>query len=79
MKLKQAVNTKPFLEGMEHTAVRAGYLLTGDIELCATLAKMPDPAAIPIRPEDKIAELLRFAVSDESFELRTRLGTAIGS
>ncbi|OGQ18384.1 MAG: hypothetical protein A2138_00460 [Deltaproteobacteria bacterium RBG_16_71_12] len=79
LKLKQAVNTKPFLEGMEHTAVRAGYLLTGDIELCATLAKMPDPAAIPIRPEDKIAELLRFAVSDESFELRTRLGTAIGS
>ena len=26
-------------------------------ELCATLAKMPDPAAIPIRPEEKIAEL----------------------
>lgn len=79
LKLKQAVNTKPFLEGMEHTAVRAGYVLTGDIELCATLTKMPDPAAIPIRPEDKIAELLRFAVSDEGFELRTRLGTAIGS
>ena len=77
--LKQAVNTKPFLEGMEHTAVRAGYVLTGDIELCATLAKMPDPAAIPIRPEDKISELLRFSVSDESFELRSRLGTAIGS
>jgi hypothetical protein len=39
LKAKQAVSTKAFLEGMEHTAIRAGYLLTGDLELVIGLLK----------------------------------------
>ncbi|HEY4220131.1 MAG TPA: tetratricopeptide repeat protein, partial [Myxococcota bacterium] len=77
LKAKQAVNTKSFLEGMEHTAIRTGYLLTGDLELCMGLLKNPDP--IPLNHGAKVKELLLFAVSDENFELRQRLGTAIGS
>jgi hypothetical protein len=79
LKTKQAINTKPFLEGMEHTAIRAGYLLTGDLELCMALLKNPDPGAIPLQHGAKVKELLLFAVSEENFELRQRLGTAIGS
>jgi golgin subfamily B member 1 len=79
LKTKQAVNTKVFLEGMEHTAIRAGYLLTGDLELCMALLKQPDAGAIPLAHGAKVKELLLFAVSEENFELRQRLGTAIGS
>jgi tetratricopeptide (TPR) repeat protein len=79
LKAKQQVNVKPFLEGMEHTAIRAGYLLTGDLELCLALLKQPDPGAIPLAWGAKVKELLLFAVSEEHFELRQRLGTAIGS
>lgn len=79
LKTRQAVNTKAFLEGMEHTAIRAGYLLTGDLELCMALLKQPDPGAIPLAHGAKVKELLLFAVSDEHFELRQRLGTALES
>lgn len=79
LKARQAVSTKAFLEGMEHTALRTGYLLTGDIELALAMAKQPDSAAIPLPFAAKIKELLVFAVSEEHFELRQRLGTAIGT
>jgi hypothetical protein len=77
LKTKQAVSTKPFLEAIEHTAIRAAYVVTGDLELCMTLLKQPDMVAIAHGA--KVKELLLFAVSDEHFELRQRLGTAIGS
>jgi tetratricopeptide (TPR) repeat protein len=77
LKARQAVNTKAFLEGMEHTALRTGYLMTGDIELALTTAKQAD-AAIPLSYAAKAKELLTFAASEEHFELRQRLGTAIG-
>ena len=76
---KQAVSTKAFLEGMEHTAIRAGYLLTGDLELVIGQLKQPDPTAIPLAHGAKVKELLLFAVSEENFELRQRLGTALGA
>ena len=64
---------------MEHTAIRAGYLLTNDLELAVGLLKQPDPGAIPLAHGAKMKELLLFAVSEENFELRQRLGTALGS
>lgn len=79
LKTKQAVSTKAFLEGMEHTAIRAGYLLTSDLELVIGLLKQPDPGAIPLAHGAKVKELLLFAVGEENFELRQRLGTALGS
>lgn len=79
LKARQAINVNPFLEGMEHTSIRAGYLLTGDLELCLELLKQPDPGAVRLAHTVKVKELLLFAVSDEHFELRQRLGLAIGS
>jgi tetratricopeptide (TPR) repeat protein len=77
LKSKQQVSTKAFLEGMEHTALRTGYLITGDLELAMAIAKQPD-GAIPLPFAQKLRELLLFSVSEEHFELRQRLGTAIG-
>ena len=78
LKARQAVNTKPFLEGMEHTAIRTGYLLVSDVDLALALSKTPDATSIPLPQAARVKELLTFAVSEEHFELRQRLGTAIG-
>ncbi len=78
LKSRQQVSTKLFLEGMEHTALRTGYLLTGDLDLALAVAKQPDAGAIPLPFQQKTRELLLFAASEEHFELRQRLGTAIG-
>ncbi|MDP2339711.1 MAG: hypothetical protein Q8O67_02035 [Deltaproteobacteria bacterium] len=78
LKSRQQVSTKLFLEGMEHTALRTGYLLTGDLDQALAIAKQPDAGAIPLPFQAKVKELLLFAASEEHFELRQRLGTAIG-
>jgi hypothetical protein len=78
LKSRQQVSTKAFLEGMEHTALRTGYLLTGDLDLAIAVAKQPDAGGIPLPFQAKVKELMLFAASEEHFELRQRLGTAIG-
>jgi hypothetical protein len=77
LKAKQAVNTKAFLEGMEHTALRTGFMLTADLDLALAVARQPDPGAIPLPFAAKVKELMLFAVSEEHFELRQRLGSAL--
>jgi tetratricopeptide (TPR) repeat protein len=79
LKSKTTVSVKPFLEAMEHTAIRAGYLLTGDLDLAAQLLKQPDVGVLPLAYGQKLKELVQFAVSEEHFELRARLGMAIGT
>lgn len=74
---KQAVQVKPFLEGMEHTAIRAAYVVTGHLDLAAQLLRQPDPGPMPLPYGAKVKDLLQFAVSDAHFELRQRLGMAI--
>jgi golgin subfamily B member 1 len=77
LKTRQAVNTKGFLEAMELTSLRTGYLITGDLDLALALAKQPDPAAIPLPYATKAKDLLTFAVSEEHFELRRLLGISL--
>ena len=79
LKPKKPVVVKPFLEGMEHTAIRAAYIVASDLDLAATLLKAPDPGGLPLAYGAKLKELANFAVSEEHFELRTRLGSAIAS
>jgi tetratricopeptide (TPR) repeat protein len=74
LKSKAAVNVRPFLEGMEHTCVRAAYVLTGHLEMAAMILKQPDPGPLPLPYGVKLQALLMFAVSDANFELRQRLG-----
>ena len=77
LKTRQAVNTRAFLEAMELTSLRTGYLLTGDLDLALSQAKQADPAAIPLPYATKAKDLLTFAVSEEHFELRRLLGISL--
>jgi tetratricopeptide (TPR) repeat protein len=60
---------------VERCATRAGFLLSGDLEVAATLLEN-EPRAV-LDGEEKIADLLAFAVSDEHHALRESLGIAI--
>ena len=45
--------------------------------MAAQLLKTPDPGGLPLAYGAKLKELAMFAVSEEHFELRARLGSAI--
>jgi golgin subfamily B member 1 len=77
LKSRQAVSTAAFLEAMELTSLRAGYVLTGDLDLALAIAKQSDPSAIPMPYATKVKDLLTFAVSEAHFELRRLLGLAL--
>jgi golgin subfamily B member 1 len=76
---KQAVMVTSYLEGIEHTAIRAAVLLVADLDVCVQLLKQPDTSLVPLSFSQKVRELVLFVASDEHAELRVRLGTAIGS
>jgi tetratricopeptide (TPR) repeat protein len=84
-KLEQAValldaSGKPaditkWVSGVEHCAARTGLLLSGDLDVAAKTLEADPLGMVP--PEEKIAGLLGFAVSDSFHTLRQELGVAI--
>jgi tetratricopeptide (TPR) repeat protein len=76
LRTRQPVPMKAFLEGMELTALRAAYLMTADLDLALAMARQPD-AGVPLPFAVKVKELLLFSVSEEHFELRQRIGSAL--
>jgi hypothetical protein len=76
LKTRQPLPVKTFLEGIELTSLRAGYLLTADLDLAIAMARQPD-TGVPVSFAAKMRELALFSVSEEHFELRQRLGSAL--
>lgn len=68
-------NIMKWVSGVEHCATRAGFLLSGDLDVAASLLRA-DPLGI-VPTEEKISGLLGFAVSDAHHALRHELGVAI--
>lgn len=70
---------------VQHTGNRAGLLLSGDLKTAARLvvASGTAPTAEELRAlavtNEALRELLRFALSEDYFVLREKLGTAIAS
>jgi hypothetical protein len=84
-KLEQAValldaSGKPadltkWVSGVEHCAARTGFLLSGDLNVAAKTLDADPLGMVP--PDEKIAGLMSFAVSDAYTSLRHELGVAI--
>jgi tetratricopeptide (TPR) repeat protein len=60
---------------VERCATRAGYVLTGDLEVAVNVMKNEPRGVLSV--EDRIADLLGFSVSEAHHQLRTALGVAI--
>ena len=70
-------NLSAWLTAVDHTTSRMGLLVCGDLHQAANSIKNDSNPVGKATVKDKIRELVLFAISDEYFELRTRLGLSI--
>ncbi|WP_053234357.1 tetratricopeptide repeat protein [Sandaracinus amylolyticus] len=66
---------KRWLQCVELTACRAGFLICNDLETAARMVTALGPAGpVDLPPKEKVKELVLFSVSEEYFRLRQALG-----
>lgn len=70
-------NIKRWSQTVELTAARAGLLLSGDLEIAKKIIAAEQQLPGDLTPQEKLKELLVFAVSDAYFKLRAQLGIGI--
>jgi hypothetical protein len=71
------LNVKRWMQAVEITGCRAGLLLCGDLEIAKKIIAAEPPQPGGLAPEEKLAELLRFSVSEQYHALRVALGIAL--
>jgi tetratricopeptide (TPR) repeat protein len=71
-------NIKRWLQAVELTSCRAGFLVCNDLETAARMVtQLPAAGPVDLPPKEKVKELVLFSVSEEYFTLRERLGIRI--
>ncbi len=73
------VDVKRWINSVELTGCRAGFLMCNDLEVAARMIQSETATVDEIPPKEKIKELVVFSVSEEYFKLRAALGISIGS
>jgi tetratricopeptide (TPR) repeat protein len=69
---------KRWMQSVELTACRAGFVLCNDLEIAARMIQAEPPmGAVDLTPKEKIQELILFSVSESYFRLREALGIQI--
>ncbi len=71
------LDMKGWMASVDLTADRAGFVFANDLETAATAVESSPPDASGVPPKERIKHLLVYAVSDEYFSLRKRLGIAL--
>ena len=74
-----AFDVKRWLQLADLSSMRAGLLISGDIEPARQAIGCEVTAASDLTPRDKLGELLKFAVSDLYTDLRGAIGVAVQS
>jgi tetratricopeptide (TPR) repeat protein len=71
-------DVKKWMQAVELTACRAGFLICNDLEIAGRMIQsMPSAGPQDLPPKDKIKELVLFSVSEQYFRLRESLGIQI--
>ncbi len=76
-----AVDLGKWLNAVELTANRVGFVVSNDLPVAANMLRLMDRAAVPVGGmtlEQKIADLVTYSISEEYFEVRKQLGLTIG-
>jgi len=69
---------KKWMQSVELTGCRAGFLLANDLETAARMIQsLPPEGPTDLPPKEKIKEIVLFSVSEEYFRLREALGITI--
>ena len=70
---------KKWMNAVEFSACRAGFLICNDLAIAARMIQaLPPMGALEIGPKDRIHDLVLFSVSEPYFRLREALGIQIG-
>jgi tetratricopeptide (TPR) repeat protein len=72
-----ALDLKRWTTAVDLTADRVGFLLANDLPRSLAVIRATPEDQAPIPAKDRTRELIAFAVSDEYFYLRSKLGIAI--
>ena len=63
-----------WLGSSDLTAVRAGLVLSGDLETVALLLATDPPGMTPLSPKQRLLDIIHFTVTEEYFTIRQHLG-----
>ncbi|MCP4604920.1 MAG: tetratricopeptide repeat protein [Proteobacteria bacterium] len=79
VKSGEVTDIKKWINAVELTGCRTGFLLANDLEVAARMIQAESGTVDETPPKEKIKELVLFSVSEEYFRLREALGIAIGT
>ncbi|MBK8168920.1 MAG: tetratricopeptide repeat protein [Sandaracinaceae bacterium] len=69
---------KKWVQAVEITGCRAGFLMCNDLEIAARMIQSEPPTGVgDLQPKEKVKELVLFSVSEQYFRLREALGIQI--
>jgi hypothetical protein len=66
-----------FFQSIERTSLRAGTLVSGNVDTIIHVLKGEDVSFSGLTPKERIEEVIRFSVSEDHFILRRALGVAV--
>ena len=72
-----AIDLKKWVAGVDLSADRAGMVLANDLEVALEMIKAFDESSSSVPSKERARELLLYAVSEDYFSLRRRLGINI--
>jgi tetratricopeptide (TPR) repeat protein len=67
-------NIKRWYQAVELTSARAGFLLSGDLEICKKMLAMEPGLPGDVSPGEKLKDVVLFSLSENYFTLREALG-----
>jgi tetratricopeptide (TPR) repeat protein len=79
LKEPRTYSLKRWVEAVEHSINRAGLVVCNDLAVSLAVLKQEGGGLTPMRPIQRVRELLVFASSLEYFALREALGLAVGT
>jgi hypothetical protein len=74
MDLGGQVNIKKWFQSVELTACRAGFLLSGDLDVAKKMLALETGLPGDVSPNEKLKDVVLFSISDQYFRLREALG-----
>ena len=77
LKNPKQYNLKRWVESVEHSINRAGFVICNDISVSLAILRREKAGLTPMRPVTKAMELLKFASSPDYFKVREMMGLKV--
>jgi hypothetical protein len=72
------LDMKAWMAGVDLTADRVGFVLSNDLKIANAVIEASPEDGSSVGRKDRLRELLAYSVSEQYFELRKRIGIALG-